>query len=321
MKAFLSYPYPGTTDVRPDTEISVIFLDVPHRSYDDVNIKVASVWAVKDGEIQPGFRTSYRHHANGTMSWSFRSLTGLPPKDILVQAWCGLDRCTIEQRFYVRGAKVEYAHRIPKDHNWCKVEGGVLTCPKPFIPFKTGIKVSPKGVIKNSAGLTFFVKPQWLGDSFHAYEHKGGMWTVVGLSKSRVYVIKVNRFNKYEFGAQSATITDEFINLQLSHNESLHLPLSYEPMPSDKYVSHWFRFRHEGKWKMEFFEDKHIWWNKDKLIAKHDINPIANYAYDMMWTAEDFGEPIRKIEDISEDHILVNGHLRINTRNPTIEHV
>lgn len=321
MKAFLSHPYPGSTDVRPDVEVSVTFVDVPHRNYDDVNIKIASVWAVKNGEIQKGFRTTHRHHSGDIMGWSVRSVTGLPPKDILVQAWCGLDRCTIEQRFYVRGAKVDFSHNIPTNHNWCKVPGGVLTCKKPSVPFKTGIKVNPNGTIENSLGLKFFIKPQWLGDEFHAYEHKRGLWTIVGLSKSRVYITGVNKFNKYEFGALAAKITDDFINLVVSENESLHLPLHYEPRIDDRYMSHWFRFHHDGNWNIEFFEDKHIWWNKEKLIAKHDINPIAEYAYDMLWTSEDLGEPIRSIENLCEDYILVNDHLRINTRNPSIEYV
>ncbi len=317
MTAYLTHPGSGSVHVDPLTEILVTF-ETDCGAKDDIHIVVDGTPAVISGQIVEGFVETRYSQQDGIIQMGIRKRGKLPPRDILVSAWCQPSCSTVEQRFYVRGAQCKAIASPKSKERWCRTLGGVFSTPWGR-PFPSRIAVNKEGFIVRD-DRRWYVPPEIILETMDIVRYSSS-WLLASANKNRTYVAQPTRIDVYNFGAEKVHITDDLINLKVNEDTSAHLPLDYHPAYTERGVDSWFRFRHEGSWNMEFTNHVHLWWCEDKMIAKHFPKPLRGKSDDMLWTKKDLKSEINKVRVVDSSHVVVNDDLYVNTYHPEITHI
>lgn len=317
MNVYLTRPASGSVDVDPLIEILITFEHPdPHR--EDVFVRVDGEWAVIAGEVTENFTETRCTNIKGVMQWGLRRAGGLPPRDIVVSAWCTPQCSTVEQRFFVRGARKKAMINIPINHNWCRVSGGVFAVSEGR-PFPGDIVVHDSGKV-DLGNRSVYLPPQVLSDVLDI-RRIDGSWALISSDGQDTYLVRPGQIHVFKFESMAVGITDRYLNFQIAPDASGHIPVNYYPSSNETSASDLFRFQHTGAWDMQWRNDISVWHNENEMIVKHESRPMRGISDDILWTQEDLDEPIEDVRIIDKSHVLVNNHLRLNTKTPEIREV
>lgn len=295
--AYLVSPLNGEVHVEPHSPIRVLFrLNGGSPSIDNTNISVNGKPAVTGGRANRGWSITDSFCTKDFVYIEVKCVRNLPASLVFVQASLGEMR-TKNQQFYVKGARVS---GTPYDD-------------KPEIYDRCIYNDRAKVILRDRVAYDYI-------SSFNS-DKDGNILAVTLLPETTVINSSIYGEHELDFPCIDAYVSKTMLNLRVNHSTSAHLPISYRPALHHKKLTDLFTFikPSEFGWTMIFGEDKHVWWNKNEILIRHDVNPICGYSFDMLWTKNDISvEEIYSIDNFDGDFVLVNGKILINTRNPRI---
>lgn len=312
MNAHMSYPPSNSTNVDPMTEILVTF-ENSGGDRKDINIIVDGEWAVREGLLEDPFLEVRFHESGGVIQIGVRKRIPLAPRDIMVSAWCKPGCSSVEQRFFVRGAKTNVLP--PNSTRSCWSSGGFFSTDKGS-PFPSRIVVTKDGeVIMDES--RHFIPPEIVSDEMDIIRFEGS-WIMVSSRKGKTYISTPDRLNVYDFDCTNISVNKDLISAKLDGGMSIHLPTSYIPSSTERDPCDWFSFSHEGNWSMRFEKNIHVWWNEEEMMVKHEPNPLLGLSDDMLWTNKDIKSDFTSVRIVDKNHVVVNDSMYLDTINPKI---
>ncbi|NIQ06909.1 MAG: hypothetical protein GWO20_14630, partial [Candidatus Korarchaeota archaeon] len=197
-------------------EVLVTF-DVDPLRNEEVNIKIDSEWAVREGVVCEPFINTRTIKQNGVTQWGLRRHRGFPARDILVSAWVPHKHATYEQRFFVRGAETDVSIFVNKNNNYCRTFGGVFESDRAR-PFPSRISVSDQGQI-NLDDRTYFVPSKLISPVADIVRHDG-TWLMCSSREGKTYIADPQHIHEFDFPAKNIKITPQLINVQVDSSRS-----------------------------------------------------------------------------------------------------
>lgn len=339
MKAHLYYPEPGAVHVEPTTEVVVCFQSPPEDWRDTAHIKIGGEPAVISGAVQKGYETTRIMDEEEHVLWGVRRVRGLPPKDVMVQAWCSPENTTLDQRFFVRGAHTRSMSppiRGPRS----PVFGGFFvvgqdqwhigrdTYERPQTWLKRAKPVYRDGeyfaVYPEQGRICSLVDDEIIVDSIPRFVFRGARswdispgWKVVSCNGDETFLCKKKEIHTWDISAKSVSICGGWIHLNMGEF-SAHLPSSYWPARCERGLDSWYIMPNPGDGKMVFSKDMFVWWNKERMLVRHEPYPMIGKSQDIMWERDDIDEDFESVKIIDDSHVLVNKSNYLNTLHPAV---
>jgi hypothetical protein len=343
--ATLLSPPNGSTNVDPNAEILISFRGAPQDDWERlVFIKVDGEIAVFGGQDRDPFRTTKIQRVGEFAYWGLRRVGGLRCRDIVVQAMAGPEACSVDQRFFVSGAKASVFHNITDRvlvEQWMAfgltavcvgsihVQGDRFPVPttweRPHLIAgkKTIVVYEDPGVIVTltKRGMkTTWVPRAWLSSAkkvVGASLRSGGWWVGILSESGTLTVITNKSSHQWEVAATDVHVSENFVHLDLG-TKSAHLPLDYEPTPHERFIDSWYQVEQPPHGRLAFSDDFCVWWRPERMVSRHRFSPFMGDSDDMLWTKDDIGEEFAEVGIVDSHHVLVNGHLYLNTLYPEV---
>jgi|AntRauTorckE6833_2_1112554.scaffolds.fasta_scaffold06387_2 hypothetical protein len=339
MSAYLYYPTPGSSHVSPTSEIVVCFVEPPDDWQKKTFIKVSGQWAVYRGEAIDPFETTRVVDDDENVLWGLRLRGGMPSKSIMVQAWCDGVLTTVDDRFFVRGAKACVPSPMTTGRR-LRMPGGYFTVGKNH--WQVGDKR-----IDGVPDWLQFGRPATDGDHFFAvYPNRGRIvtwhdgevvedgipeyvlrgakawdvgqgWVVAAAHHDETLVCTPGNVYPWDIVAKDVAVRDGWIHLDLGQ-VTAHLPSGYAPSRWERGLSSWYVLENPGEGQNVFSDEMFVWWNDNEMIAKHAPDPITAEFEGMRWKESDIGEAFDTVRIVDSHHVVVNDHLYLNTYTPEV---
>ena len=299
MNAKLITPVSGETNVKRRPKISILF---PEGDMNFVDIKINGRQAVKNGNTMKGFTTIESFKIGKKIKWTLRQKTPLPQKDIFIDARSSPSCYTVEQRFFVKGAKI--THRfMPEYKNWCLTKSGVYSC--------VGRPTRTRAELNN------FVSEELINScdeaDFAIYDTG---WRFVGCQDGKTILVGDDVDRVFDINSTNPRVERDMISV-CSGEKTHHIPFGYVPT---KIEEEWYQMD-KYRENVIFRCGLHIHWDSSSFITRINPKPIQNTSNDMLWTSEDIGEKIEEIEIKSKNKVIINNHKLIHTLHPKIEEI
>lgn len=306
----------------------------------DLEVKVSGELALKEGAIQDGYSLVHCWEDEDRVCVEMQREAGYHSGHVLVQIRNRYGR-SINQHFFLKGAKLEQRGRVKQPSSygyfWQAHNAWHLSDKTVALP----VSLAPGKVIGDLC--VYYPHHSFVGylDAQHQWRtqvvpdkmlrsarqlkmaRRGDDIALICLkANGEVATLFNDRLRTYrDLEVSDVGVSEKWFHANAG-GRSLHLPWELKTGYDDFSFGPWWELKAEVQrpsWHMRWADGTHAWYTKRKLVAHVGVDLLTSRSEQVLWTDEDFGEPIEQVELVGQDLAVINERLLVNLATPSIE--
>lgn len=330
--SYLKDPSPGTWNASPTCHILLAFPHVTSDWRDDLHVRINDTPVIEEGRELDGISILSLDH--GRVRFKPDRCTW--PEHVFVQASCEGHQ-THNARFLTEDASTK---RHPRFVHGSRTGSWHITPEAWHLPHGTydapdGPEDAPQYITSHNGGY-FAIYPekgvlQWAHSrqpTTHTFRSVQNPTDIAVTSHDNAWHLALKNDTTFQTSSAETTTRWDFVppSIQTSQGYwhvrydalSYHLPLEAGQWPHATTLESWYMSEQYPEGTLHFDRNMAVWHAANKMIVRHDFEPVTDTSKDMLWTSDDIPalERFDDVKIIDDSHVLVNDTWFLNTRHP-----